>query len=217
MSVRPPAPSAERALAPRTRAVVDVSHLPDVTFGARDLMWWGTLGFVVIEGFSLALCAMVYLYLWKNFNEWPPAGTERPTLLWPTVQVVVMLASLPMIAWTCRAAKRFDLRRVKIGQTIAAVMVTAIMGLRFLEMQALHVKWNQNAYGSAVWLVVGSHATLIAFKLVESYGFALQFWVAPIEDKHFSDVADDGFYWYFLILSWLPMYVLCYWGPRWMS
>lgn len=217
MTNRPPLPPEDRVAVPRTRAFLDVADLPDLAFGVRDLMWWGTLGFMVIEGFTLALCVMVYLYLWKNFNEWPPAGTERPTLLWPTVQLVVMLASLPVVWRTMQAAKRFDLRAVRVGQTVAAVWIVAITVLRGVELGALHVRWNQNAYGSAAWLVVGSHATLIAMKLVESLGFALQFWTATIEKKHFSDVADDGFYWFFLVLSWIPIYALCYLGPWVMS
>ena len=41
----------------RLNPVVELSELPDVVFGPRDLMWWGTLGFMVIEGFTLVLCA----------------------------------------------------------------------------------------------------------------------------------------------------------------
>ena len=63
----------------RTRTVLDVSKLPDIAFGPADIVWWGTLGFVVIEGFTLVLCAAVYLYLTQNFATWPPQGTPRRT------------------------------------------------------------------------------------------------------------------------------------------
>ena len=201
----------------RTRPFLDVADLPDLAFGARDLMWWGTLGFVVIEGFTLALCVMVYLYLWKNFSEWPPAGTERPTLLWPSVQVVVMLASLLVIRSLHRAAKRFDLDAVRTRLALASLSIVAMAALRFVELGALHVRWNQNAYGSAQWLVVGSHGTLIAVELIEMIGMAAIFWFGTIEKKHFSDVADIGLYWFFLVLSWLPCYLLNYVGPWVMS
>jgi heme/copper-type cytochrome/quinol oxidase subunit 3 len=214
---RLPMPSVERELVPRTRPYLDVAELPDLAFGSRDLMWWGTVAFMVIEGFTLALCATVYLYLWKNFSEWPPAGTEHPTLLWPLVQLGVMAVSLVSGAWTYRAAKRFDFERVRFGQTVAAILVVAMSVLRLLELQSLHAKWSMNAYASAAWLVVGSHGTLIAVKAVESIGFALEFWFAPIEKKHFSDVADDVFYWYFLVLTWVPLFLLCYVGPWLMS
>jgi cytochrome c oxidase subunit I+III len=82
---------------------------------------------------------------------------------------------------------------------------------------SLNVKWNSNAYGSVQWLVVGSHATLLLMQAVEVIGIAAMFWLAPLEKKHFSDVTDLMFYWYFVVLSWVPLYVLCYLIPRWVT
>ena len=73
----------------RARAVMNLSKLPDVVFGPRDIMWWGTLGFVVIEGFTLVLCAAAYVYLTQNFSTWPPEHTPLPSLGAPTIQVLV--------------------------------------------------------------------------------------------------------------------------------
>ena len=201
----------------RLRSVMDLRALPDVVFGPRDIMWWGTLGFVLIEGFTLALCAAAYLYVTQNFATWPPQNTPLPSLVAPTVQVVVMLVSLVPATWTARAARRYDLGAVRIGLTIATAFAIAIVGLRAWELLvSLNVKWDANAYGSVQWLVLGVHATLLAVELVEIGGMMLIFWLAPVEEKHMSDVADMVFYWYFMILSWLPLYVLCFWLPRWL-
>ena len=200
----------------RTRAILDVSDLPDVVFGARDIMWWGTMGFVVIEGFTLALCAVVYIYLRKNFHEWPPIGTPLPLLTVPTIQVVVMLLSIPVLWWTAKSAREYNLGRVRIGLTLATLFGIAFVALRAVELlKSLQVKWDTNAYGSAQWLVLGAHATLLAVELVEIAGMMLIFWTVRVEEKHFSDVADVGFYWYFMVLVWVPLYFLCFWGPRW--
>ena len=198
-----------------TRSVLDVSDLPDIAFGPRDIMWWGTVGFMLIEGFTLALCLVVYLYLWKNFETWPPAGTEHPTLVAPTIQMAVMLASLPFMRWLKSAATRFELRRVKVGLAVASLWIVAIAVLRGFELEALHVWWSTNAYGSAQWLVVGVHGTLILVEAAEIVGMTLVFWFGAVEEKHLSDVADVGLYWIFLVLAWIPVYVLCYLGPRW--
>jgi heme/copper-type cytochrome/quinol oxidase subunit 3 len=32
--------------------------------------------------------------------------------------------------------------------------------------------------------------------------------------KRFSDAEDNAFYWYFVVLSWLPLYAVLYWLPR---
>jgi cytochrome c oxidase subunit III len=201
----------------RLRGVMDLRGLPDVVFGPRDIMWWGTLGFVLIEGFTLALCAAAYIYVTQNFATWPPENTPLPSLVAPSVQVLVMLASLIPARWTARAAKRYDLGAVRIGLTIATAFALAIVGLRAWELLvSLNVKWDTNAYGSVQWLVLGAHATLLAVELVEIGGMTLIFWLAPVEEKHMSDVADMVFYWFFMILSWLPLYVLCFWLPRWL-
>ena len=201
----------------RLRAVMDLRGLPDVVFGPRDLMWWGTFGFVVIEGFTLALCAAAYIYVTQNFSTWPPENTPLPSVVAPTMQVLVMLVSLIPATWTARAAKRYDLGAVRIGLTIATAFAITIVGLRAWELLvSLNVKWESNAYGSVQWLVLGAHATLLAVELVEIGGMMLIFWFASVEEKHMSDVADMVFYWYFMVLSWLPLYVLCFWLPRWL-
>jgi len=201
----------------RLRGVMDLRALPDVVFGPRDIMWWGTLGFVLIEGFTLVLCAAAYVYVTQNFSTWPPEHTPLPSLVAPSIQVLVMLASLIPARWTARAAKRYDLGAVRIGLTVATAFAIAIVGLRAWELLvSLNVKWDTNAYGSVQWLVLGAHATLLAVELVEIAGMMLIFWFAPVEEKHMSDVADMVFYWYFMILSWLPLYVLCFWLPRWL-
>ncbi|MFL5574992.1 MAG: cytochrome C oxidase subunit III, partial [Gemmatimonadaceae bacterium] len=124
--------------------------------------------------------------------------------------------SLPLMYWLQRAAQRFELGTVRVGLTVAALVVAGVVALRWFELtRALNVKWDANAYGSAQWLVVGSHATLLLIELVEVAGMAAMFWLAPVEEKHFSDVADAAFYWYFMVLAWVPIYVLCFLGPRW--
>src|SRR5690242_15119520 len=178
----------------RSRAVMDLSKLPDVVFGPRDIMWWGTLGFVVIEGFTLVLTAAVYLYLQQNFASWPPEGTPDPSLGIPTVQVVLMVLSLPLVWWISKVAHAYDLGKVRIGLTAASVLNLAFVALRILSaIYSLNVKWDSNAYGSAQWMILGSHFTLLLVEFVEVSGMALMFWLAPVEEKHFSDAADMAF------------------------
>ena len=67
----------------RTRrpvGVMNVAELPDVVFGPADIMWWGSFAFIVIEGWTLVLCAAVFIYLRQNSQTWPPAGTPLPSL-----------------------------------------------------------------------------------------------------------------------------------------
>jgi cytochrome c oxidase subunit 3 len=196
--------------------VGDVRHLPTHAFHNRDIMWWGTLAFICIEGFTLVLAATAWLYLRKNFATWPPEGTRLPDVVVPTVQVAVMLASLLLVRVLDRAAQRHALVRVRNLLTAAALVSAAVNGLRVWELvRSLNVRWDANAYGSAQWLVVGAHGTLLLVQFVEVLGMAAIFWRGPVENKHFSDAADVAGYWIFIVLVWVPLYLLCFWGPRW--
>jgi cytochrome c oxidase subunit III len=200
----------------RPTAVVDVSQLPDVVFGPRDIMWWGSFGFIVIEGWALVLCAVVYVYLHQNFQEWPPSGTPLPSLGIPTLSVALMLASLPFVRWCDRIVHNFDRARARVALLALGVLGFVLAGLRVAELLvSLNVKWDTNAYGSAQWLVLGYHFTLVLVEACEVTGIALAMWFAPIEDKHFPDASDAMMYWYFMVLSWIPLYVLCFLWPRW--
>ena len=198
------------------RAVVNVGELPDVCFGPRDIMWWGTLGFVIIEGWTLTLCMVAWVYLRQNVASWPPEGSKLQSLLLPTIELALMLASLPFAAWCNRVVHRYDLAKARIGFTLLGLLGLVLTGLQVaVLLVSLNVKWDSNAYGSAQWLVLTYHGTLVLVEACEVLGLAIAYWFAPVEDKHFPDGADAVFYWNFMVGAFAVVYVLCFLAPRW--
>lgn len=197
------------------RGVRDVADLPDVTFGNRSLAWWGTLWLMVIEAGTLVICATAYLYLRKNFYDYPPRGTALPSLGVPVTQLIVMAASLVPMALAARAAKRIDLESARLWLTLELVFKAAILVLRWYEFKALNVWWNSNAYGSAAWVILGFHATLLLLDVCEDAGIALILWSGDARKRHLSDITDDAMYWYFTVGAWVPLFVLVFLYPRW--
>jgi heme/copper-type cytochrome/quinol oxidase subunit 3 len=190
-----------------------VRELPTVTFGHRSLMWWGTLGFMTIEGWSLALIAAMYFYIRQNFLTWPPITVPLPSLTIPTISLVVMLVSV-VPAWLAdRAARRLDLGAVKLWLLISTLISLAIPILRWYELWALNVRWDSNAYGSAAWLLVGSHAALLVLDVADTVGLTLFYWFKRMPIKAMSDTSDNSFYWYFMVGIWVPVYLIVYVGP----
>jgi cytochrome c oxidase subunit III len=197
------------------RVLSDVSRLPDVTFGQRSTVWWGTLGFMVTEGLSLAICAFAYLYLRKNFYGYPPSGTPLPSLGIPIAQLVVMAVSIVPMALADRGARKLDVERARVWLLVALIIKCGILAIRWYEFTALNVRWNSNAYGSAAWVVMGFHTTLLLLDLFEDAGFALILWTGRWRATTMSDVADDAMYWYFTVASWVPLFALLFLYPRW--
>ena len=199
----------------RERAVADVSGLPTVVFGPRNLAWWGTTGFAVIEAFSLALCAVTYVYLRKNYIVWPPEGTKMPSLLLPTINMAIMLASLPLALWTKKRAERLELGASRIGLILSAIVSLTVFGLRIAEFTSLNTQWNSNAYSSIIWTILGFHGTLLLIDVYDTIGITVISFLR-MESKWFPEIADNANYWMFTVLVWVPFYLLVYYGPRWL-
>jgi cytochrome c oxidase subunit III len=197
------------------RVVSDVSRLPDVTFGPRSTVWWGTIGFMVTEGLTLVICAFAYLYLRKNFYHYPPSGTPLPSLGIPIVQLVVMGISLIPMVFAGRYARKLDLVGTRWSLVIAVAIKIVVLVLRWYGFTALNTAWNTDAYGSAAWVTMGFHSTLLLLDLFEDIGFVIILFSSRVRATTFSDVVDDVIYWYFTVISWVPLFVLLFLYPRW--
>jgi cytochrome c oxidase subunit III len=196
------------------RRVIDVSHLERVPFGRRSLLWWGTIGFMVIEGFTLALTIASYLYLRQNEYDWPPGRTPDPDLLIPTINTLLLLLVIVPMATVGRAARRMDRRAVARGLLIATGMSVVVNVLRWFELMALNVRWDAHAYASAAWAVVVMHSTLTFVDVFETGTLGVLFLSGKARRKHYPDACDAALYQYFLSLAWIPVYLVIYWGPR---
>jgi heme/copper-type cytochrome/quinol oxidase subunit 3 len=194
--------------------VGDTSALPRVSFGRRSLLWWGTLAFVIIEGWALAVCAATYLYVRAAASHWPPAETPPPGLWMSTANVCLMLVSLVPMRWTDVAARRLDRHRARIGLALCCLFGFLFLAARLLEFVNLNTSWRDGPYGSAVWTTLGIHTSLIVLALALVMGATLILFRRRVPIRFLSDTADIALYWYFLVLVWLPLYAMIYVFPR---
>jgi heme/copper-type cytochrome/quinol oxidase subunit 3 len=114
------------------------------------------------------------------------------------------------------ASERLDLRAVRIWLAVMLLFAFAATGIRFVEFQHLNCHWDQNAYGSIVWVSMGAHLTHLVTDVLDTIVLLALMLIGPIEGKRFVDVSENAIYWYFVVALWVPLYVIIYWVPRWM-
>jgi cytochrome c oxidase subunit 3 len=195
------------------RAALDVGELPDAAFGHQSVMWWATMCMIAIEGTAFALAIVSYLYLKGRVPHWPPTGAP-PGLLWGTVNLIILLASALPNALAKKAAERFDLSGVRLWMTVCLVFALAFNIIRLLEFGQLNVRWDANAYGSITWLLLGLHTTHVVTDFLDSLVLTAVMFVGHVEKQRFVDVSENALYWYFVVLSWIPIYAVIYLAPR---
>jgi heme/copper-type cytochrome/quinol oxidase subunit 3 len=177
-------------------------------------MWWGTMGIVLIESTVFALAIGSYFFLRTRLPMWPPGGVAPPDLRWGTINTVLLLASVLPNELAKRAGENVNLRGVRVWMVVCLAFGVAFNAARVLEFAHLNVRWDHDAYGSIVWLLLGLHTTHIATDFLDTAVLAVLMFIGPIEERRFVDVEENAVYWYFVVLAWLPIYGVIYWAPR---
>jgi cytochrome c oxidase subunit 3 len=199
----------------KVRKVDDVSGLPNEVYGPGNITWWGAIGSEVIEGVVMLLAVFAWFYLAHDSSAWPPLHTPLPSLGVPTLNLALMVASVIPAWWASRAAYREER-----WQTLGALVVHGLIGvaicvLRYYECRALNVRWDTNAYASINWAILFTHGYMTLFDVMNTLGLVLLFVRLEPATKHYVEVVENSFFWYFVVATWVPLYVLVFFGPRW--
>jgi heme/copper-type cytochrome/quinol oxidase subunit 3 len=192
---------------------LDVAGLPSYGFSNRSLMWWGNAGMMTIEGVAFGFMIVIYFYLRSLANAWPDAG-RTADLLFGSINLAIALLSAWPNYLAQRAAQDRNTRRVRLWLYVCSAFGIALCGLRWLEFTALNVRWDDGAYGSVVWVLLGFHSFNLVTDVADTFVLTAVTYAKPVEGKRFVDIAENCGYWYFVVLSWLPIYAVIYFGAR---
>jgi cytochrome c oxidase subunit III len=194
--------------------VLDVRHLPSTAFGPRVTVWWGVLGLLAIEGTMFAMLVGSYFYLRQDSPAWPPLGTPPPAIGVTTANVALLVLSVIPMALVDRAARRRQ--RVAIAGWLLVLTLAGLAScaLRWFEFFSLGCRWDDHAYGSIVWVILGMHMVHLVTSTAENFILDVLMFRGPVEMKHFVDVHVNALYWYFVVGSWVVLYAIVVWAPR---
>jgi heme/copper-type cytochrome/quinol oxidase subunit 3 len=197
------------------RVVLDVAPLPKFAFGHKGLIWWGTVGFMVIEGSMFVMVIIVYFYLRLKVANWPPS-LPNPNVGLATANLLIVLASCLPNALAKRAAEAFDLRKTRFWLVVLTLIGAVTLVIRAFEYTQLNCRWDDNAYGSIVWVLISLHTIHVATDVVDSAVLAALLFIGPVTEKRYVDASENSLYWYFIVAWWIPIYLTIFWMPRWL-
>ena len=199
---------------------IDVAGLTTFSFGSGNPMWWGNLAFMVIEGTGFIFAVATYLYIYNHNQYWPLPSYPRsgmPGLMWSSLMLVLMLLSeLPNI-WLKKAAQKADEKTVKLGLVVMSLIAILAFVLRGFEFTTMNIRWDDNAYGSIVWFLLGVHTAHIVTDGAETIVMAVMAHIGPVDMRRFPEVEDNQDYWHFVVFFWIVVYLTIYWLPRWLE
>jgi cytochrome c oxidase subunit III len=160
-----------------------------------------------------------------------------PDLGLPTLDLVLLLGSCLLMGMIdLHARRRFRLmealhiaepseasehlrpqiRPTSVGVGLGLLLAIGILAvtLRFMEFKGLKLSWNENAYASLVWTIVGMHLTYLLVAVIEVALVLVWFLLYGFGESLAVDVTLTAVYWYWTAGTWLVLYTVVYWLPR---
>ena len=196
----------------------DLAELPTHGYGHRSLTWWGVVAFFMIEGTAFAMAFGAYFFLAGGEQNWPPEPWQPPYLLAGSLFTLLLLASEIPNTIIKRASERKDLATVKKYLWVMVAIGVVLLVLRGFEFNSLNCRWTDDAYSSIIWALLVLHAS----HLITDWGdtvvlAALMYTPVSHEGRRWVDVDENSLYWRYVWLLWIPIYLMIYWIPRWVS
>lgn len=198
----------------RTYSAIDAGRFSPYNFGSQAPVWWGMIGLIVIESTVFGSLIASYFYLGMGHEDWPPPGIKDPDLLLPTIgTAALLLSSVPML-WADRGIRRGELFPLRIGLLISLVLGLVFLGLKVVEYSDVEYRWDSHAYGSIVWIIIGFHGTHVVALALKTVVVSALAWLGFFTRERRLGVTTNGLYWHFVVIVWIPLYLVLYWSPR---
>lgn len=192
---------------------IDVSGLPPYDISTQSPLWWGQFLLTWIEGTMFCILIACYFYTRLRMDVWPPPGDQFPHTLLPTLALVPLVLSCIGSYWATEAAKRNDRGGMIGGMVLNLLLAGAFLAMQIIEWHSLGFSYKADIFGSYIWTFLAVHT----FDLVGDMIFTAVLLVIVLAGrdgpKQRLGVHVDSVVWYFLVLIWLPLYVVAFWGP----
>ena len=201
------------------RRIIDVSRLPPHAFGHADPLWWTMLLLAFVEGTMLVLLAVAYYYVSQNVSPWPPTLAPRWIAWVGTLDLGLLIASVPPVHLASLAARREDLSRIRLWLVVVVVLSLGAVVCRWIVFANLPFRWDTDVYGSVVWTILGIQTAHLITGILENAFFVALLVRGPVESKHLVDVDVSTILWDFVVvgalLVWVVVYLEIFTGGTW--
>ena len=188
------------------------SENADDPAGARDRMLLGVRLGIASEVMLFAALFAAYFVIRGGSGTWPPEGfgLERPDILLPGINTVLLVSSSVTIQLAVWAAKRGDR-----GRLLRWMSITLVLGAAFISIQAYEYLNNgfglrDGVFGSTFYTLTGFHGAHVLIGLIFIAIVANRARHGLVSAEHHTAVEAGSYYWHFVDVVWLFLFSTLY-------
>ncbi|OGL32963.1 cytochrome o ubiquinol oxidase subunit III [Candidatus Saccharibacteria bacterium RIFCSPHIGHO2_12_FULL_42_8] len=142
-----------------------------------------------------------------------PGGKELFELPFVLTETLILLTSSFLCGLAVLAARKHDK-----GQTLTFLGITFLLGLAFVGMEInefIHLigegnSWQQSAFLSAFFTLVGTHGLHITIGLIWATFLGLQIYIQGLKNITVKRLFLFSLFWHFLDIVWIFIFTIVY-------
>ena len=191
-------------------------HLDHMGFGeqdphqARSNMLLGVRLGILSEVMLFGALFAAYFVIRSESGGWPPNGQERPELLLPGLNTLLLLSSSVTMQWAVRAVGRGEVAIMR-----RALRVTLLLGSIFILVQGYEFATNgfgldDGVFGSTFYTLTGFHGAHVLAGLGFMAIVATRARHGLISAEHHTAVEAASYYWHFVVVVWVVLFSTLY-------
>jgi cytochrome c oxidase subunit 3 len=191
-------------------------HLDHMGFGeqdphqARSNMLLGVKLGILSEVMLFGALFAAYFVIRSESGGWPPNGQERPELLLPGLNTLLLLSSSVTMQWAVRSIGRGEVATMR-----RALRVTLLLGSVFILVQGYEFATNgfgldAGVFGSTFYTLTGFHGAHVLAGLGFMAIVATRARRGLISAEHHTAVEAASYYWHFVDAVWVVLFSTLY-------
>ncbi len=152
----------------------------------------------------------VYFVLRAESPGWPPAGVERPDLILPGINTLLLLSSSVTMQWAVRSARIGNRSMI-----LRWLGLTLLLGGIFITLQGYEFATNgfglsTGVFGSTFYILTGFHGAHVLAGVGLIAIVANRARLGLVSAEHHTAVEAISYYWHFVDVVWLFLFSTLY-------
>jgi cytochrome c oxidase subunit 3 len=187
-----------------------IGQTPEDEAAARGNMLLGVKLAILSEVTLFGALFAVYFVMRSESPGWPPPGVERPELLLPGINTLLLIASSVTMQWAVRSAR---------GQGASHLLrwlgLTLLLGGIFIMVQGYEFATNgfgisNGIFGSTFYILTGFHGAHVLAGLALIAIVANRARLGLVSAEHHTAVEATSYYWHFVDVVWVILFTTVY-------
>lgn len=101
-----------------------------------------------------------------------------------------------------------------LGLALNLVLAAAFLVMRIFEWHSFSFSYKADLFGSYVWAFLALHSFDYVASMIETLVLFIIIVSGRYGEKQRLGVHVDSVIWYLVVVIWIPIYIVIYWGPH---